>query len=86
VAVRKPNDDEDDGQKDEAHQLDGFAADSVDSCNSDPVTGDGTGADDDQVANSRVAEDFINVVALGVTNGLKNDGVVETKAIEGDIC
>ncbi len=85
VVIVESNDNEEDGQDSEASELDRFAADGVDGRHGHPVAGDGTGADDDQVANSGVAEDLIDVVALGVADGLKNDGVVETKAIECNI-
>ena len=59
--VSEADDAEEDGEDDETHQLDGFAADGVDGCDSDPVARDGAGADDDQVADGGVAEDVVDV-------------------------
>ena len=85
VVVCEADDDEEDGQDGEAHQLDGFPADGVDGGDGDPVAGDGAGADDDQVANGRVAEDAVDVVTLGVADCAQNNGVIETKTVEGNI-
>ena len=59
---------EEDGEDDEAHQLDGLAADGVDRRDGDPVARDGAGADDDQVADGGVAEDVVDVGAAGVAD------------------
>lgn len=61
LVIGKSNDDEEDGQDTEAHELDGFATDGVDCGHGDPVTWDGTGTNDDQIANCGVAENMINV-------------------------
>lgn len=83
--IREADDDENDCQKDEAHELDRLAADGVNSRHSHPVTGDSTSTDDDQIADSSVAEDFIHVAASSVADLLENDGVVETKTVKGDV-
>ena len=66
--VGEADDAEEDGEDDEAHQLDGFAADGVDGRDGDPVARDGAGADDDQVADGGVAEDVVDVGAAGVAD------------------
>ena len=86
VVESEADDDEDDGKENEAHELYGFAADGVDGGNRDPVTWDGSSADDDQVADSGIAEDFIHIITLGIANGCENDRVVESETVEGDIC
>ncbi len=85
VAVGKSNDDEDYREKSESHQLDRLSSDGVDGCNSNPVTWNGACADDDQVANSGIAEDLVDCITLGITDCGKNDGVVETKTVECNI-
>ena len=66
--VGEADDAEEDSQDDEAHQLDGFAADGVDGRDGNPVARDGAGADDDQVADGGVAEDVVDVGAAGVAD------------------
>lgn len=85
LVVGKTDDDEDDGEDEETHELDGLAAEGVDGRHGDPVPGDGTGADDDQVTNGGVVKDLVHVVALGVANGRQDDGVVETETVKGDV-
>ena len=85
LLVGESDDAEEDGQHDETHELNRLAADSVDCCDCDPVSGDGTGADDDQVTNSSVAEDMVDVGAAGVSDSGKNDGVVQAETVEGNI-
>ena len=83
--VGETDDDEEDGEHDEAHELDGFATDGIDCSDGDPVAWDGASAGDDQVANSSAAEDLVNSITFGKTNGLQDDGVVETKTVESDL-
>jgi hypothetical protein len=86
VVVSKADDDENDGQKDETHKLDGLAADSIDGGHGDPVARNGASANNDQITNGRVAENVVDIITLGIANGLENDRVVETKTVESDIC
>lgn len=65
--------------------MDRFAANSIDSRDSNPVTGDGTSANQDQVTDRNVVEDLVDRVALGVTNRLQDGCVVETDTIEGNV-
>ena len=85
VVVGETNDNEDDGEEDEAHQLNWLTADGIDSGNGDPVTWDGASADDDQVADSSVVQHFPHGVTFGVADGLENDGVIETETVESNI-
>lgn len=71
--------DEDAGEQDKAHELDGFAAEGVDGGDGYPVAGDGACACDDEVADSLVKEDFVDVGAFGVTDFGQDDGVVEAE-------
>jgi hypothetical protein len=64
------HDAEHDGQNDETAELNGFTTDSVDSSDSDPVTGDGTSTDQDQVANGDSVEDLVDARSVSVTNCL----------------
>lgn len=85
LVVGETDDDEDDGEHDEAHELDGFAAEGVDGGNGDPVTRDSAGADDDEVTDSGVVEDFVDGVAGGVADGGQDDRVVERDTVESDV-
>lgn len=85
LVVGKSNDDEEDGQNGKAHELNRLATNRVDRGDSHPVAWNGAGADNDQVADSSVAEDVVHIAAAGIANGTENDRVVETQAVEGDI-
>ena len=56
LVIGEADDDEEDGQDDKAHVLDGFATEDVDGGDGDPVAWDGTGADDDDVSDGGVVE------------------------------
>ena len=83
--VGEADDAEEDGQHDEAHELDGFAANGVDRGDGDPVPRDGAGADEDQVADSGLAEGFVDVGTGGVADGGEDGGVVQAQAVEGHV-
>lgn len=68
VVVCEADDDEEDGQHGEAQELDGLAAEGVDCCDGDPVSGNGSGAGEDQVANCVAVEDLVHVGSTGVSN------------------
>lgn len=85
VVVSEAENDEDDGEEGEAHELNGLATDGVDESDGDPVAWDGAGADDDEVADGGVVEDFVDGVAAGVADGSQDDAVVERDTVEGDI-
>lgn len=83
--VTETEDAEEDGEKSETHELDRLATDGVDKGNSDPVTGDGTSADDDQVTDSSVVVGLVHIGTTSVTDGSKNDRVVERDTVESNI-
>lgn len=83
--VGEADDAEEDGEEDETHQLNGFAADGVNGCDGDPVSRNGASANDDQIADRGVAEDVVNVRAACIADCGQDDGVVEAQAVEGDI-
>ncbi len=85
MVEREADDAENDGQNGEAHQLDGLATDGVDQGDRHPVTGDGAGADDDQVADGLVVEGMVHVAAADEADGLKDDGVVEAETVKGHV-
>ena len=69
MVVGETDDDEDDGQEDEAHQLDWFTTNGIDSGDSDPIAGNGTGTDNDETADSVAIEDFVDIVTFGKPDG-----------------
>jgi len=85
MVIVETNDDEENGKDTETHELDRLAADRVHGGDGHPVTRNGTSADDDQVSDSGVSEDFVHIVALSISDSAENDGVVETETIEGNI-
>ena len=85
LVVGEADDAEENGEDCKASKLDGLAANGIDSSNGDPVAGDGTRADDDQITDGRVAEDFVHVTSSSIADGSQNDGVVETKTVVGNV-
>ena len=83
--IGEADNDEYDGQQSEAHQLDGLPAYDIDESDCNPVAGDRTGADNDQVADSGVVEDLVHAVALRVADGAEDDGIIEAKPVEGNL-
>ena len=83
--VGEPDANENNGEHDEAHHLDGFPAPSIDESNGDPISRDRTSTDDDKISNSGIVKGFIHGISLGVADGTQDDGIIETKAIEGHI-
>ena len=92
LVVPEAHDDEEDGEHDEAHELDGLAAPAVDEEEGHPVTGDETGDDEDEVTDSDIVEILVNgkgtshVLARSAeTNCGKNDGGVQSETVEGNL-
>ena len=85
VVVGEADDAEEDGEHGKTHELDGLASDRVHRGDGDPVTGNGTGADDDDVTDSGVVEKLVDIGSGGVSDGRENDGVVERQTVEGDL-
>ena len=87
LVVGETHGNEEDGQHTETHELNGLAADGVDGGDRDPVAGDGTSEDDDQVTDGGVVQELVGGVgtAGGVTDGSQDGGVVERETVVGDI-
>ena len=85
LVVSETDNDEKNGEECETHDLDGLSAESVDGGDGDPVTWNGTGANEDEVTNGGSVEDFIHITAARIADSTENDGVVETKTVVGDI-
>jgi len=83
--VTETHDTEDDGEDGETHQLNWLTTDSVDKSDGDPVTWNGTSADNDNVTDSGVVEDLVDVSSTRVADSLKNDSVVEGDTVESNI-
>ena len=80
VVECKTNDDEEDSEHGESHELDGFSAQGVDGCDRYPVTGNGSGADQNKISNGVVIEYFIHVLlTTWIADCGQDDGVVETQ-------
>lgn len=85
MMVAETDDAEDDAEDDEAHYLNGFAANSIHQRYRDPVSRDGAGADNDQVADGLVVEDLVHVAPSNVANGIENDSVIQAKTKESHV-
>ena len=70
--ISKSNDDEEDGQHRKSHELDGFAAECVHGKNGDPISRDGASTDKDEIADSRVIKDLVDVCTLSVAYGTQD--------------
>ena len=58
--VSETDNTEKDGENNEAHELNGFAADGVNSCNGDPVPGDQAGARQNDITNTQVVKPMVS--------------------------
>jgi hypothetical protein len=82
--VTYPND-EKNSEDGEASKLKGLTSNSVDGCNSEPVTGDGTGADENGVTGRDVVKLEVEVGTTTVSDSLEDGGRVETKTVESNV-
>jgi len=87
---KSTHDDEEDGQDDETHQLDGFTTPGIDEQESSPVSWNQAGSGKNQISLANVVQvivDSSNTLCDGgsETDCLENDSGVETKTIEGDL-
>ena len=80
------------GENDKAHELDRLAAPAVDEEEGHPVTGDETCDGQDHITDANVLQVGVNLqgtskalVGRTETDGVKNNGRVETKAVESDL-
>ena len=82
--IGKSDDDEEDGQHCKSHVLNRFAAECVYCEDGDPVSRDGAGTDEDEVADGRVVEDLVDVGAPGVSYGAQDGRVIQAKTIAAE--
>jgi hypothetical protein len=82
MLVSESPDDEENGKANKSHQLDRLTSDGVDSCNSHPVTWNGTSTDENTVTSGQVVEDLVNIWTGTIANGCEYGGRVETKTVE----
>jgi hypothetical protein len=78
-------DDEENGEGGETSKLEGLASNGVDGGNSEPVSGNGTGADEDGVTGGDVVELNVEVATTTVADSLEDGGRVETETVESNI-
>lgn len=81
--VGEANDDEENGQDDEAHQLDGLTANGINGGHGHPVAGNGTSTDEDQVTNGIATEGLVDGSTTTPADSAEDDGVVQAKTVEG---
>jgi len=68
---------EEDGEDSEAHELDGLAADGVDCCYGHPIAGNGTGENNNHVADGGVVQVLVGgCSAGGRVSDCRQDGCV----------
>ena len=92
LVVTETEDTEEDGERDETHELDGLAAPGVNEEEGCPVAGDETGDDDDEVTDGGVPEVLVDgsgtskgLVGSTETDGVEDDGVVKTETVESNL-
>ena len=87
LAVGETDNAEEDGEHDEAHQLNGLPSDGVHGSHGYPIPRNGSSTDNDDVTDSAAIEDVVGRLGTSgrVANGGENDSVVETETIESDI-
>lgn len=85
--VRETHDDEENGQDAETTKLDSLAANGIDGSDRNPVSGNGTSKDDDDVTHGSVVEVLVDVGGIlgRVANDLENGTVVQRETIKGHI-
>lgn len=78
---------EENSKNEEAAKLDSLAAKGINSSDGDPVARDSTSKDDNDVADSGVVQELVDVVGIlgGVSDDLENGTVVQTETIKGHI-
>lgn len=85
MVVSETPDQEQNSEHDETNELENLATDRVDGRNSQPVSGNGTGADEDAVSSGQVVELVVDSSATSVANGLEDSAGVQSETVEGDI-
>ena len=84
VVVGEADDYEEDGEHAETEELNGLATYGIDERDRDPVSRDGTGADEDKVADGGLVENVVHVGSAGIANGGQDDGVVKGETVVCD--
>lgn len=82
VVVGETPDEEEDGEEDEANELQRLSANSIDGSYCEPITRECTSADKNTVTRSQVIQFVVDSITTAVTNGLKNSGGIEAKTVE----
>lgn len=87
MLVSETHDDEENGQDSKTAQLNSLAADSINSSNRDPVSRNSTGKNDNDVADSGVVQELVDIVGIlgRVPNDLENGTVIQRETIKGHI-
>lgn len=85
VVVTKAHDAENDCEESEAHELNRLAANGVNHGDCNPVSGNGSGANENQVADCCVIKNEIEIGAAAVSDGLEDGCVVQADAVKGHV-
>lgn len=87
VLVRETHDDEENGQDAETTKLDSLATDGIDGSDGNPVSGNGTSKDNNDVTDGSVVEVLVDVGGIlgRVANDLENGTVVQGETVKGHI-
>lgn len=80
--IGETDDDEEDGQHNEAQQLDRLTAECINRSDGNPVSRDGTSTDQNQVARGGTVEVFVDVFTPTPSDSGKDNAVVQSKAVE----
>lgn len=78
---------EENSEDDEATKLDGLTTKGINSSDGNPVARSSSSKDNDDVADSRMVQELVDVVSIlgGVANDLEDSSVIQTEAIKGHI-
>jgi|TARA_R110002003_G_scaffold52_13_gene4446 hypothetical protein len=85
VVVGETPNTKEDGEQDEADELEGLAADGVNSGNGEPVAWNGASANQDAVSCGKVVELVVDSCAATVPNGLEDSSGIQTETIESNL-
>lgn len=85
LVVSETDNTEESNQNEETSNLNGLSANGIDGDHRNPVSGNGSGTDKNQVTDGVLHQSRVQVVSLIEMDSLKNLGVVQTKTVEGNI-
>jgi len=85
VVVWKPPYNEENGKKDETHELNGLAADSINCSNGQPVSRDGTGTYKNTISSSEVVKNLVDRWTCSVADSSEHGRAIQPKTVEGYI-